>query len=100
VIIAAGTIRIGAGKRAQALAAFQRVIEATRREAGCVDYSFAFDVLDDHLIRIFEIYRDAEALAAHRASAHFAAWRASNPELGVSARNLIEYDISASRKAP
>jgi quinol monooxygenase YgiN len=98
MIILAGAVRIGAGKRAAALAHFRRVIDATRQEPGCIEYCFAFDAMDDHLIRIFEIYRDQAALDAHRASAHFAAWRAVGGEIGVSERDLSEYDVSGARK--
>ena len=46
------------------------MVKATRAEPGCVQYSFSFDVQDDHLLHIFEVFTDAAALAAHRASPH------------------------------
>ena len=97
MIILAGTIRIEPGKRDQALIAIERMIEATRAEEGCRAYSFAFDVLDDHLIRIFELFDDEAALAAHRASPHMAEWRAGLPLLGIGDRNLWHYEVSSAR---
>ena len=97
MIILAGTIRISVGKRAAAQAALARMVEATRAESGCIEYAFAFDVLDEHLVRIFELFRDAEALAAHRASAHMAEWRVAGAELGIHDRNLHQYEVSSSQ---
>jgi quinol monooxygenase YgiN len=98
MVILEGTIRIGVGQRVAALAPMRNMIEATRAEPGCVAYSFAFDVLDEHLVRIFEVFHDEMALAEHRASAHMAAWRASWPSVGISDRDMTEYRVQSSRK--
>ena len=97
MIILAGTVRIAAGTREEAVRAIEIMIEATRAEEGCVTYSFAFDVLDDHLLRIFEVFRDAQAVAAHRASAHMAEWRAALPMLGISDRDLWQYETTSAQ---
>lgn len=97
MIILAGTIRIAEGKRAAAQAALARMVAATRTESGCIDYAFGFDVLDEQLLRIFEVFRDAAALAEHRASAHMAEWRAAAGELGIHDRNLRQYEVSSSQ---
>jgi quinol monooxygenase YgiN len=97
MIILAGCIRIGTGKRDDAMIAMEPMVEATRAEAGCVAYSFAFDILDDHLLRIFEVFEDEAALAAHRASGHMAEWRTASSLLGLSDRNLWQYEASAPR---
>ena len=97
-IALAGSIRIAPGRRAEALPHLEAIVRATRTESGCLSYSFAFDVLDDHLVRIFEVFKDAEALAAHRASPHMAAWRACWSEAGIGDRDMAEYEIAAMRK--
>jgi quinol monooxygenase YgiN len=98
MIILAGTIRIGAGRRAAALEPMRTMIEATRAEPGCLSYSFSFDALDEQLVRIFEVFRDEAALAEHRASPHMAAWRASWPSIGISDRDMSEYRVESWRK--
>src|SRR5688572_30709034 len=98
MILLAGTIRIGAGQRGAALTPMRAMIEATRAEPGCLAYSFSFDALDDHLVRIFEVFRDEVALAEHRASPHMVAWRASWPSVGISDRDMSEYLVASSRK--
>jgi quinol monooxygenase YgiN len=97
MVILAGTIRIDAGKREAALAPVIDMVKATRAERGCVQYSFAFDVQDDHLLHIFEVFVDDAALAAHRASPHMARWRALMPEVGIGGRDMSEYQVASSR---
>jgi quinol monooxygenase YgiN len=94
MIILAGTVRIAAGQRAAAQDMLRYMVEQTRAEPGCVAYSFAFDVLDDHLLRIFEVFEDDAALAAHRASSHMAKWRAAGQGFGIHDRNLMQYTVS------
>lgn len=99
MLILAGTIRIALGRHAAAVPVIARMLEASRAESGCARYTFAFDVLDEHLLHIFEVWRDEAALAAHRASGHMAAWRAAAAELGVHDRQLVQYEVSGSRTA-
>lgn len=98
MIILAGTIRIAPGKRQAAQGAIERMVHATRAEEGCVSYAFAFDVLDDHLVRIFEVFRDEAALAVHRASPHMAAWRGEWPAIGVGERDMWHYEAVSAKK--
>jgi quinol monooxygenase YgiN len=98
MIILAGSIRIATGRREDAMDALSEMLQATLAENGCLAYSFAFDLLDEHLLRIFEVFQDEEALAAHRASPHMAAWRDALPLLGIGDRDMWQYDVSASRR--
>jgi quinol monooxygenase YgiN len=94
VIVLAGTVRIAPGKREQALSHILAMVEASRAEPGCLEYSFAFDVNDDHLVRIFECFVDDEAREVHRNSSHMAAWRAAWSDAGVGERNMMRYVVS------
>lgn len=97
MIALAGTIRVGAGLRAAALPHIAAMVAGSRGEPGCRAYRMAFDVADDHLLHIFELFDDEAALAAHRASAHMAAWRARYAELGLHDRAMAEYVVSRHR---
>lgn len=47
------------------------MIEATRKEAGNICYDLFQDPSSPQKILIYEEYKDAEAIEAHRMSAHF-----------------------------
>jgi quinol monooxygenase YgiN len=73
------------------------MLTATRAEDGCLTYSYAQDVAEPGLIRVFEAWRDQAALDAHFRAPHLAAWRASWPAHGVSDRRLTAYEVAAER---
>jgi len=67
------TVRLKfAGEERQEIAETLRALaEASRKEPGCVSY-IPHQLEDDpDTIIIYEQYKDAQALAAHRASPHF-----------------------------
>ena len=94
-LIIAGTIRVPPER----LDAFRphmiAMLEASRAEDGCLVYSYAEDVAEPGLIRVFEVWRDQAALDAHFQTPHLAAWRAAWPEFGVSDRRLIAYEVAS-----
>lgn len=67
--------------RAQAAASLER-------EPGCVRFDVTVDTQDPHHLVLFEVYRDEDAMAAHRATPHFARWR------GVSDAHVARREIT------
>lgn len=98
MIVLAGTIRIAPGKREAALPHIRAIVAASRAEPGCIAYSFSFDVGDDHLVHIFECFRDRAAREAHRTTPHMDVWRASWAEAGIGDRDMTEYEVSSAKK--
>jgi quinol monooxygenase YgiN len=94
MIVLAGTIRIAPGMREKALPHIRAIVAASRAEEGCIAYSFSFDANDDHLVHIFECFRDRAAREAHRTMPHMAVWRASWAEAGIGDRRMMEYEVS------
>lgn len=96
-LIIAGTVRVPpenlAGIRPHMLA----MLTASRAEDGCIEYSYAQDVAEPGLVRVFEVWRDQAALDAHFASEHMKAWRAAWPSFGVSDRRLFAYETASER---
>lgn len=96
-LVIAGTVRVPA----ENLEAFRphmlAMLEASRAEDGCITYSYAEDVAERGLIRVFEAWRDQAALDAHFQTSHMATWRSHWPVFGVSDRRLSAYDIAAER---
>lgn len=73
------------------------MLTASRAEDGCIAYSYAVDVQDPGLIRVFEAWRDQAAIDAHFQTAHMTAWRAAWPQFGVSDRRLSLYEVASER---
>ena len=94
MIVVAGTVRIDPAKLDRARVEMAKMIAASRAEDGCFGYSYAIDVLDPQVVRVFEAWRDRAALEAHFNTPHIAAWRAAWPSIGISDRKLEAYDVS------
>src|SRR5579863_691870 len=93
MLVIIGTIRLPAARLAAARPAMATMIEASRAEPGCLEYSYAEDVLEPGLIHVKERWTDREALDKHFHSAHIAAWRAAWPSIGIRERNLSLYEV-------
>ena len=96
-LIIAGTVRVPPENLTAFRPQMERMLAASRAEEGCLAYSYAEDVAEPGLIRVFEIWRDQAAIDAHFATAHMAVWRAAWPEFGVSDRRLTLYETAAER---
>ncbi|MFD2058185.1 putative quinol monooxygenase [Mesorhizobium calcicola] len=92
MLLIIGTIRLSPERLGEAKPVMERMVLASRTEPGCLEYSYAQDVLDTGLIRITEVWSDRAALDAHFRSPHIADWRASWPALGIGERNLVLYE--------
>jgi autoinducer 2-degrading protein len=54
---------------------------SVRDEPGCVRFDVLQDNTDPNRFFFYEVYLDESAVEAHRASAHYARWRAVAPGL-------------------
>jgi len=98
MIILAGTIRVPLENIERAKPVVETFVKAVRTEPGCIEFAFAWDVVDPGLIRIFEKFNDQAGLEAHRATPHVAVWRKAQADIGVHGRDLTQYEISDSKK--
>lgn len=96
-LVIAGTICVPPDRLEAFRPHMRAMLEASRAEDGCLVYSYAEDVTEAGLIRVFEVWRDQGALEAHFQMPHLAAWRAAWPEFGVSDRRLIAYEVASQR---
>lgn len=92
MIIVVGSFRIPPSMVEVVRPVMEAMITASRAEEGCIEYSYALDVLDEGLVRVSEKWRDREALEAHFRTAHIAEWRAQVSALAVSERNLTAHE--------
>lgn len=74
MLLIEGWIKLAKGEFEKVRDAGIAMVEATNKEDGCLHYAFAQDIADPDLIRISERWESQEALAAHGASAHMAAF--------------------------
>jgi quinol monooxygenase YgiN len=95
MLVIAGHIRIDPAKREVAVAAADDVMEATRREKGCLAYTFSADLHDEGLIHLFEEWDSQEALDAHFKAPHMATFQAAIPGLGVKEMKIRRYEVSS-----
>lgn len=97
-LLIAGTVRVPP----ENLAAFKphmlAMLTASRAEDGCQEYSYAEDVAEPGLIRVYEAWRDQAALDAHFQTPHMAVWRSQWPAFGVSDRRLFLYEVASERQ--
>lgn len=97
MLLIVGTVRLPAGSVEAARPIMKRMADASRAEAGCLEYVYAEDVFEPGLIHVKEMWVDQSALDHHFAAAHLAEWRAAWPSLGISERNLLVYDVGEPR---
>jgi quinol monooxygenase YgiN len=98
MIILGGTIRVPVENIERAKPVLETFVKAVRTEPGCIEFAFAWDVVEPGLIRIFEKFEDQAALEAHRVTPHVAVWRKAQTDLGIGGRDLTQYEISNAQK--
>ena len=97
MILITGTVRLHADKLDAARPHLRALIEATRREDGCLAYNFGEDAFDPGRLVVSEAWRDEAALGAHLQTAHFAAWIAVVQTVAAGPPDLTVYEIASSR---
>ena len=96
-LIIAGTVRVPPENLERFRPHMQAMLAASRAEDGCLTYSYADDVAEPGLVRVFEVWRDRAAIEAHFKAPHMAPWRAAGAELGVFDRKLTLYEVASER---
>lgn len=95
MIVIEGTVRVAPERIEAARPVMEKMIRASRAEAGCLDYAYSLDLLEPGLVRVTERWESREALAAHFRTSHMAEWRAQFASLGITDRSLRLYEAIA-----
>lgn len=95
MLIVAGEIEIDPAHRERAIAAALEMMEATRREPGCISYTFSGDLAYAGRFRIFEEWQSQADLDLHFASPHMAAFQRRVAELGVKGMKVQKYQVAS-----
>lgn len=99
MIIIEGFVRMErAGDFEQVRAAAEEQIAASRAENGCIDYTYALDVLDPKIIRVHERWESWAALQAHFKQPHMTPWRAALADVNYVERSLRAHEVCETRE--
>ena len=96
MIIIMGTVKLAPERLEAAKPAMQRMVDASRAEAGCIAYAYAQDLLDTETIHVSEQWKDRAAVAFHFATPHMAEWRGVMGSLGLTGRDLRVFEADES----
>jgi len=93
-IVLQASFPIDPAKRAEALDLATELVEQSNEEPGAIDYRAAVDVEDEHTLRFFEQYEDAEAIAAHQGTDHFQRFEERLPALLAGEPRVTQFEVS------
>lgn len=93
MLVVAGHIQIDPAKVPEAVKAAQAVMEATRKEAGCISYTFSSDLAQEGRFLIFEEWESQAALDAHFKEPHMATFQKQMGGFGVSDIKVQRYAV-------
>jgi len=94
MLVIAGRIEIDPANTEAATSAALEMMKETRKEPGCISYTFTSDLAEPGAFRIFEEWESQNALEAHFASPHMAAVQGRVGELGVKSMDVKKYTVS------
>ena len=95
MIVIAGVISIDGAQTEAVTAAANTMRAATLEEDGCYEYRFSFATDDPHKVLIFEEWRDQEALNAHFAAPHMAAFQQAMAGFVTAAPSVSRYEVTS-----
>lgn len=91
MIIVAGIVQIEAEHREAAMLAMANMMDETRKEDGCISYTFSADIEDESRFHLFEEWESQAHLEAHFATPHMAEFRAASADLGERIAEIHTY---------
>lgn len=97
IVIVLGHGRFGADEIDRLMPLMERIVTATRSEAGCMAYNYARDMVEPDTIRISEQWRDAAAIDAHFRQPYMTELRAALDAARVTELSVKAYDTSGER---
>ena len=74
------------------LTAMKVDVEGSRTEAGCLRFDLLRDQADPNTFVFYEVYKDADAVAVHKATPHFAVWSEFKATGGVVSQTAMKMD--------
>ena len=98
MVIVEGFVRMqNAGDFETVRMAAEAQIAASRAEGGCIDYTYAIDVLDPTIMRVLERWESWDALEAHFKEPHMLVWRDALADVTFLERTIRAHEVSTTR---
>jgi quinol monooxygenase YgiN len=94
MLVILGEFKIDIARRDDLIAAFITMQNASQKEDGCHKYVFTADVDRADVMHISECWESDEALKAHFAAPHMAAFGAATKGALLSS-NVVRYEVSS-----
>lgn len=94
-VVVIGQFRFPPERMDEARPIMRKVMDATRAEAGCIEYNYGEDVLDPGLIRVSEVWESRAHLDAHMQTPHMATWQQERAALGLTGRVISVFEAQA-----
>lgn len=98
MIIVSGIIELDPANHDDAVGHMATLVAATLAEEGCIDYGFWADPAQPGRFRVFEQWKDEDAIGSHFAEPHMAAFMGALGGLGVSGTAIDKHVVSESSK--
>lgn len=94
-----GSMRFPLGQLDRIRPHLRALVEATRREDGCIAYDVAEDLFEDGLFRFSELWPDQDSLHRHNQAAHVAAWHVAARQCGILGEDFKIYAVAGALPA-
>jgi quinol monooxygenase YgiN len=94
VIVVSGVMEVAPAGADRFAALTRQLVDATRREPGCVEYRFAESIDRAGRFEVFEEFADQGAFDEHVRSDHYRAWGRALKELEVTRVSVVRYDAA------
>jgi quinol monooxygenase YgiN len=91
-IVVVGSFTAQSGREAEALAAFEALVQPTHDEAGCILYALHRGTDDPRRLAFVERWESREHLDAHLGSSHVSALLERADELLAEPADIVVYD--------
>ena len=94
MIVVTGTIDLHPEDVWPATTVAAEMVRRTEQEDGCISYRFYVDINQLTRFRLYEEWRDEDALAEHLKTPHMKAFLARIAELRVTSRSVVKYEVA------
>ncbi|MEM7271146.1 MAG: putative quinol monooxygenase [Pseudomonadota bacterium] len=94
MIVVTGVIEVDAEHVWPATTAAAKMVAETEKEDGCITYRFYVDISNTSMFRVYEEWRDDDALAAHFRTPHMAEFQNALKGFRILRRELVKFEVT------